>query len=280
MITFHAPAKINLGLQVLGKRPDGFHAIHSLFFHVHGLTDILTLEPSDELTLSCEPEMDIIQEANHAWQAASALRTYSGTTKGAHIHLKKRIPMGAGMGGGSSDAAAVLHHLQDFWQLDIEAQELMKLAATIGSDVPFFMQSKPALIEGRGENLYPFDFECSWWIVLVHPKIHIPTPWAYRQLGLDTQMKEKVGFLELLFQCKQDPYSMQNYFFNDFESVVFDQYPMLQALKDTLYDHGACISLMSGSGSSVFGLFTSEEDAVQAASHLLHFQPVIAPFCP
>ena len=178
-----AYAKINLGLRVLRKREDGFHDIETIFHRVN-LFDELTVEPSDSaISISCDNQTLPVDENNLCWKAIELLRTEIGTSQGASVHLKKNIPIGSGLGGGSSDAAAVLTALPSLWKIPVDASTLAGIALNIGSDVPFFLHNRSAYAEGRGELLRFVKFTLPHSVLVVTPSIHVSTAWAYEELS-------------------------------------------------------------------------------------------------
>ena len=278
MLQLFAPAKINLGLQIIGKRNDGYHNIHSLFFPIKSIADILTIELAQSITLICSQELDIPNENNIVWKAAYLLKQRYNIDMGAKISLKKNIPHGAGLGGGSSDAATILKGLQLLWNIDISPKELSEIASELGSDVPFFLQDHPALIQGRGEIVHPFMFSCEWTILIVFPAIYSNTSLAYAGLDTSNFPKIEVNFVDALQQSKNDCSKMKDLLFNDFEYSIFTQFPELAEIKSQLYTNGAFYAGMSGSGSTMFGLFLDTTTAHKAKSALLIYQCMIAPF--
>jgi len=269
-LTLRAPAKINLGLEVLRRRPDGFHDLNTLFATV-GVEDTLTLLPNETGSVECRVEGNPALAAepdNLVVRAARLVRERWGTPGlGVSIRLHKAIPAGAGLGGGSSDAAATLLGLRSLWNLTLDDADLLALAATLGSDVPFFIHGGLALGSGRGEVLEPIDASVpDWWVTLVNPGIHIPTPWAFG--ALDRREERQASNLRAALDCALlEPHSMPRLFVNDFEPPVFAAYPELAAIRQELYRNGALLALMSGSGSTLFGLFPGRSDAERAAIH-------------
>jgi 4-diphosphocytidyl-2-C-methyl-D-erythritol kinase len=278
VLQLFAPAKINLGLQIIGKRNDGYHNIHSLFFPIKSIADILTIELAQSLTLICSQELDIPNENNIVWKAANLLKQRYNIDMGAKISLQKNIPHGAGLGGGSSDAATILKALQLLWNIDISPKELSDIASELGSDVPFFLQDHPALIQGRGEIVHPFMFSCEWTILIVFPVIYSNTSLAYAGLETSNFPKIEVNFIDALQQSKDDCSKMKDLLFNDFEYSIFTQFPELAEIKSQLYTQGAFFAGMSGSGSTMFGLFLDTTTAHKAKSTFLTYQCMIAPF--
>ncbi|GDX65484.1 4-diphosphocytidyl-2-C-methyl-D-erythritol kinase [Chlorobiota bacterium] len=278
MLQLFAPAKINLGLQIIGKRNDGYHNIHSLFFPIKSIADILTIELAQSVTLICSQELDIPNENNIVWKAANLLKQRYNIDMGAKISLQKNIPHGAGLGGGSSDAATILKGLQLLWNIDISPKELSETASELGSDVPFFLQDHPALIQGRGEIVHPFMFSCEWTILIVFPALHSNTSRAYAGLYTSNFPKIEVNFIDALQQSKDDCSKMKDLLFNDFEYSIFTQFPELAEIKSQLYTQGAFFASMSGSGSTMFGLFLDTTTAHKAKSAFLAQQCIVAPF--
>ncbi|MFH0776230.1 MAG: 4-(cytidine 5'-diphospho)-2-C-methyl-D-erythritol kinase [Patescibacteria group bacterium] len=232
-------AKINLGLRILGKRADGFHEIETIFVRI-GLFDELEIRlRKDSQILVHTKNAEISKEQNLAWRAAWLLQKFSPKKVGVEIQLKKRIPIGAGLGGGSSDAAAILKTLPRLWKLKIAPQKLSQIAASLGSDVPFFLEKTACRARGRGEILEPIALPKKFprEIIVVVPPVVIATEWAYGRIKDKGLRSKKIKFE------------------NDFERVVFREYPEIRQIKKTLEKAGAEIASLSGSGSAVFGLF-------------------------
>lgn len=270
MINIRTPAKINLCLHVLNKRDDGYHNIISLMQCV-SIFDTLLIEPSEKIEL--ESSMDVPAEQNLVYRAAMLLREQTGSKMGARIRLDKEIPSGAGLGGGSSDAAAAICSLNKLWKTGLDINELKALGALLGSDVPFFIQGPLAIAEGRGEKLSSISPAVSFPVVLVKPDVSVPTPWAYsmlRRSGELTNQGSKIDNIKLIYQAiRQGDYTLfSSLASNDFEDAVMDHFPVINEIKGLLKEQGACASLMSGSGSSVFGIFRNSSVAEAAASAL------------
>ncbi|GAB1430814.1 4-(cytidine 5'-diphospho)-2-C-methyl-D-erythritol kinase [Ignavibacteria bacterium] len=259
----YAPAKINLGLEILGKRSDGFHEINTLFLPVT-FCDILEVSENKELTLECSPSLGILPKDNIIMKAADALRRATGARSGAYIRLKKNIPQGAGLGGGSSDAATALQALNEIWQTCLSDDELREIAAQIGSDVPFFISKTAALGRGRGEHIELVEINLDYGIVIVQPNVAVSTAWAYNSALPATFCDKPSQFEEIIREIPAGEW--RNYIFNDFEQGVFRRYPQIEVAKRLLYEAGAEFALMSGSGSCVFGLFADRERANSVAN--------------
>jgi 4-diphosphocytidyl-2-C-methyl-D-erythritol kinase len=264
-ISLKAPAKINWFLSVMNKRDDGYHNIVSPMQCVD-LFDMLSFEKAEEILLLSD--LNIPVEGNLVYKAAAVLKRASSYKFGARIELQKNIPVAAGLGGGSSDAAFTLMGLNRLWGLNFDRKMLMKLAAEIGSDVPFFLAGNFSLIEGRGEKVTELNTEGSMIILLVKPDISVSTAWAYN--SFETGLTKKTVDIKLFCQAldRKNFAFLLDAVFNDLEDVVIRKYPVIGELKERLKQNGAVLSLMSGSGSSVFGVFNTVEEAVGASANL------------
>jgi 4-diphosphocytidyl-2-C-methyl-D-erythritol kinase len=254
-----AYAKINIGLNIVGKRQDGYHDLETIF-HEIDLFDEIELMPNSKLAMTADSILVPIDNSNLCLKAAELLQKERNVRDGVMIHLKKNIPIGAGLGGGSSDAAAVLRGLNQMWKLNLKTRELRQLGAQIGSDVPFFIEGGSAYATGRGEILEQISFDIPYWIVLVTPMIYVSTAWAYRNLKIGYD-KKGTGLRETVVKKSKSPGKWQNAVQNDFEQTVFETYPDIRETKEKLVKAGASFALMSGSGSSVFGIFENEQKA-------------------
>ena len=238
-----APAKLNLFLHVLGRRPDGYHDLQSVFRCI-SLFDEIQIEkrPKGEpLTLSCNVDLGDPQD-NLVLRAAALLQERSSTRYGAHVILKKQIPVGAGLGGGSSDAAAVLVGLNYLWSLNFTAAELQQLGAALGADIPFFIQGGDAWVAGLGERIEPLQLASSWYVV-AYPNVVIPTAEIFSDPDL-TRDAEPSTIARFLGSGTADVWR------NDLEAVAVRRYPEVGQLKNWLSRHGT--AKMSGSGSACF----------------------------
>ncbi|MHB9145246.1 MAG: 4-(cytidine 5'-diphospho)-2-C-methyl-D-erythritol kinase [Symbiobacteriia bacterium] len=260
-----APAKLNLTLDVLRRRPDGFHDIASVMVPL-GLHDDVGLDEAEALSLSADlPDLPT-DEGNLALQAATLLQTAAGTQRGAHIRLVKRIPVAAGLAGGSTDAAQVLLGLNRLWDLGLAMGRLLELAAELGSDVPFCLLSQPALAEGRGERLTLLP--AAPHLPLVLAKLDLPksTGEVYRSLDLQAvkgrpdQERVRRGL------AQEDPAAVAGGLGNVLESVMFRRYPQLAALRAGFMERGALGAGMSGSGPTIFALAPSAPAAEELAA--------------
>jgi len=260
--TLKAPAKINLCLHVLGKRTDGFHDIDSLFFQV-SLYDTLGFNASRNLSFRCEGEEAGPPDENLVFRTARLLQEVSGSAHGAQIYLRKNIPSGAGLGGGSSDAAATLLGLNRLWNLGFDIPYLQELGSRLGSDVPFFLGGVAARVTGRGEHVDSFSPGYQIPVLLVKPECRVSTRWAYEALSLTK------GGGNYKLPCsggrETGVESLLSGLSNDFEGPVFKQFPEIGELKSRLISAGAAGAVMSGSGSAVVGVFDSTEKAREAS---------------
>jgi 4-diphosphocytidyl-2-C-methyl-D-erythritol kinase len=259
-----AYAKINLGLIVRDKRPDGFHNIETVFHTIDHFDEIELSESTAITVTSSDPDAPG-GETNIAHRAAVLLQRRCGANRGATIHLRKRIPVGAGLGGGSADAAVVLRELPKVWSVSIDDRTLRDLALELGSDVPYFLGTGSALASGRGEQLEYFHLDVPFWVLLCHPKIHVSTAWAYANI---TASSRQTDLRSIVLEGMSHPAGLARNLTNDFETVVFRRYPEVRRVKEQMLQGGAVFALMSGSGSSVFGLFR-DEDSLRKVEHIL-----------
>jgi len=249
MIQF-SPCKINLGLSILAKRADGFHALETLFYPL-ALHDIIEVVPEKSfkfshtgISIPGDTSNNLCVKAFHLLKADFP---QMGDVK---IHLHKNIPMGAGLGGGSADGTTVLTLLNQLFELKLTQKQLLDYAARLGSDCPFFIFNEACHATGRGEILEPIAIDLSnYTIALVHPGIHIATSWAFQQLSPCVKEKSIASII------KQPIETWKAELINDFEAPVFKAHPTLEAFKNNLYEQGAIYASMSGSGSSLFGIF-------------------------
>jgi 4-diphosphocytidyl-2-C-methyl-D-erythritol kinase len=265
-ITIEAHAKINLALAVKYKRPDGYHEIESIFQEIN-FSDQLIIGKADRILFQTDSPILKNKDTNLCLQAARLLKKEYHIS-GLSIDLKKQIPIGAGLGGGSSDAAAILKSGIQLFHVKIRRKKLLSLAAQLGSDVPFFMHGKTALISGRGEIIRQLKSNKIYYILLVIPDLAISTSWAYKNLKLGlTKNKTNLKLISLKFlDLNVDDFG--KYFRNDFENLVFEVHPQLEKIKRSLYKEGADYASLSGSGSSMYGIFRSKE-VVQKVFNLL-----------
>lgn len=252
-ISLKAPAKINLYLNVIGKREDGYHDIESLMQTID-LYDEITLEKSDSLELECNDPLLPKNQDNIALKAAVILQNKIHFP-GVKITLKKNIPYGSGLGGGSSDAAFVLRGLIDLYNLKPTNSEKMEIAAGVGSDVPFFLSGGQAIVSGRGENVKPVRVPLDYSLVIIAPQTKSSTAEAYKKVKISLTRENRPS---LLLKRKIEPsrfYKMIGLFSNDLEKTVLAAMPELRDYKNLLLRSGALFSSLTGSGSAVFGIY-------------------------
>ncbi len=273
-IAVKAFAKINLGLLITGKRPDGYHTLETVFAPINWY-DELTFAAADELGMTCS-NLDLPSDDNNiCLQAAHALREYAGIRSGASICLTKNIPFGAGLGGGSSDAATTLRVLDTLWDIHAPSADLHALAVKLGADVPYFLETSGlAFAAGIGEELQDLDCSLPFHIVTVFPEEHISTVWAYKNFY--PRFERNVPDLKNMVTglCQNRELAVLPAFENDFEPVVFDHYPAVRKVKEQLHEKGALFTSLSGSGSAVFGLFDGQQGAEKAIQHFGKHYPV------
>ncbi|NOT54404.1 MAG: 4-(cytidine 5'-diphospho)-2-C-methyl-D-erythritol kinase [Deltaproteobacteria bacterium] len=268
-----APAKVNLHLRITGCRADGYHLLDSVMVPVSLCDELeITMENLAErareprIRVTCDDPALPTDDTNLAYKAAALFCQEAGVEAEISIALRKRIPFGAGLGGGSSDAAAVLKSLNQMFGQRFSEQQLCALAVRLGADVPFFIPCQPARVEGIGEILTPVPPLPARWLVIVVPPFGVSTPWAYRRFDELPASTEVVSAdLQQLLHGHWPPLSC---LINDLERAVVPTHPTIQAIKERLVQAGADGALMSGSGSSVFGIFSREEQAAQAVSTL------------
>lgn len=265
-----APAKINLGLRVVGKRADGYHLLDTIVVAIT-LFDELEIKKRKpdkskgkqvaQLRVTCDHPLVPRGEKNLAYRAASLLLHEAGVTAPLDIHIRKRIPVGAGLGGGSTDAAAALVGITRLLKLHFSPRRLEKLAACLGADVPFFIRARPVRARGIGDRLTPLKRVPPWWLVILYPGFPVSTAWVYGNLRLNlTKSRANTKLSTLLTSAPK----FADLLVNDLEGVTVKRYRRIKRLKDSLIELGAARALMTGSGSAVFGIFGSREKAKMA----------------
>lgn len=263
-ISVKAFAKINIGLFITGKRPDGYHTLETVFAPINWY-DELTFISADELGMTCS-NLDLpSDDDNLCLKAAIALRDYAGIRSGVSISLTKNIPFGAGLGGGSSDAATTLRVLNTLWDVHVPSAGLHDIALKLGADVPYFLEMPGvAFASGIGEQLQDLGCSLPFHAVTVFPEEHISTVWAYKNFY--PRFERKVPDLREMVKrlCANRDLTVLPAFENDFEPVVFDHYPSVRKVKEELLEEGALFASLSGSGSAVFGLFDGKREAEKA----------------
>lgn len=265
-----AYAKINLGLNILGERADGYHEVAMVMQSV-GLADTITIEEGKGIDvttnikgLNCGPD-------NLAYKAAERLAAVGGVTPNVHIHLEKQIFMAAGLAGGSSDAAAVLRGLNKFWQLGLSMDELCRIGAQLGSDVPFCIEGGTALATGRGDVLTHLDDMPKAIVILAKPRgLEVSTPWVYK--NYDEGRVICVPKIYRMCEHIQDgAHAIWPYFGNVLETVTIPRYPVIASIKAAMVSAGAYYAMMSGSGPTAFAFADSQEVADKVIAALGDF---------
>jgi 4-diphosphocytidyl-2-C-methyl-D-erythritol kinase len=257
-------AKINLGLLITGKRDDGYHTLETIFAPINWY-DVIEFSDSGVISMSCTNGTLPVDDNNLCIRAAKALQQFAGISRGVTMKLHKQVPFGAGLGGGSSDAATVLRVLNQHWQVNAASADLHAIAVSLGADVPYFLEiAGLAYARGIGDELDDLGFTLPYYVVTVFPEEHISTVWAYKNFyrRFDRELPDlKKRVSELCLSGKKEVLPL---FENDFEPAVFDHFPAVRLVKSTLLEAGSVYASLSGSGSAVFGLFESEEDALAA----------------
>lgn len=268
-------AKVNLYLKIVGKREDGYHELETLFHPFPALADTLEITATGEgCTIHCD-EFNLPAEDNLIYKAWDKYAQATGFRPGLHVELTKRTPTGAGLGGGSSDAASMLRFLDKHPDSPgLEHNDLNALAAGLGADVPFFLLDGPAWAKGIGEILTPAEVDLSGLTALLAcPDVHVNTVWAYKAWSnrdQSTYLKKSDAFYLTRNACGNNRTASKTRvtLFNDFEEVVLPEFPKIRETKEYLLKNGACGAVMSGSGASVISFFKNERAAQKAAAGL------------
>ena len=269
-----SPCKVNLLLNILGKRPDGFHELETVMHPVNLFDRISFRRTKGSLELTCSDPTLPVDRTNLVHRAATAFVEKAGVKDGVAIHLEKHIPMAAGLGGGSGNAATTLLGLNELFGALLAAQQLHEIAASIGSDVPFFLQTGPAIATGRGERIQAlgaFPALKGSAFLLIHPGFGVATAWAYQNLArFPEALNGRQGRAENLVRLLNtfDLPTAAGEFFNSLEAPVLEKYPVLEIYQRFLREHGAVAALMSGSGSTTFGIFPSRDAAKMAEENV------------
>jgi 4-diphosphocytidyl-2-C-methyl-D-erythritol kinase len=269
-LTKASPCKVNFILNILGKRADGFHELETVMHPVNVCDELSFARGGSGVQLTCNnPELPV-DSRNLVFRAATAFLRQAKITDGVKLHLEKKIPMAAGLGGGSGNAATTLLGLNELFGKPLNAAELQTLAATLGSDVPFFLQTRPALATGRGEHvesLEPFACLRGAAILLVHPGFGISTPWAYKELvRFPSALNGGRGRAKKLITALRgsDLAAAGREFYNSLEAPALEKYPVLALYQEFFREQDAAVSLMSGSGSTTFAIFENQAAAEAA----------------
>jgi 4-diphosphocytidyl-2-C-methyl-D-erythritol kinase len=262
-----SPCKVNLILNILGKRPDGFHDLETVMHPVPIFDSLNFSKKPTGIELTCNHAELPTDSGNLVYRAAEKFLEASKITEGVAIHLEKRIPLAAGLGGGSANAAVTLAGLNELFGYPLRHSDLHPLAASLGSDVPFFLQNKPALATGRGEqvvSLNKFPALSQIFILLIHPGFGVSTAWAYKNLSrftadLNGQQGRAKRLVDALNEADLEKASGD--FYNSLEAPVLEKFPLLRMFQNFLRENGAAIAMMSGSGSTTFALVKGSDKA-------------------
>ena len=260
-ITLKSHAKVNIGLRVLDQREDGYHNIHTIFQELAFHDTVTISKTDDDYELSSNDENFPKDSSNTCSKAYVAVKVHCPDITGIKIHVKKEIPQGSGLGGGSSNGATTLKGLNELYALGLSHDELIELSLQVGADVPFFIHGGTQLGEGIGEQLTQLDIELPQSILVIIPGMHISTKWAYSRLRKNLETGGKAPNFAGLIERNEIPFQ---FFENDFEKIVFSTYPEIGLIKDQLLANKARFASLSGSGSAVFGLFDDDADARSA----------------
>ncbi len=269
-----APAKINLTLDVTGKREDGYHDVRMIMETV-SLYDTINIKKSDKISLKCNLSYVPTDEKNIAFKAALLFFEKTGIKGGADIDIFKRIPVAAGMAGGSTDGAAVLKGLNKIYNSPLNRDELYEIASKLGADVPYCIDGRPALAEGIGDILTPLGDMPKTYVLLIKPGISLSTKWVYSQLDaskINVRPNTDGAILDLK---AGDIYSLSKKMYNVLEEVSAEKYSVIKEIKNKILHLGALGSIMSGSGPTVFGLFDDEQKAIKAKNALYSQYPFV-----
>lgn len=261
-------AKINLGLYVLGKRADGYHDIWTIFQELDFHDTLFFQKSSEPLQITTTTPSLSVGKENLIYQAVRLLHARTGCSQQVKIHLEKRIPLSAGLGGGSSNAAATLQGLNQLFDLKLTMNDLALLGAELGSDVPFFVYGGTAIATGRGENIQQRSSFPPFWVGLIFPGFGVSSGWAYKKLNL--KLTNFKGIISVLPQVNDIIITGERCtpLMNMLEEPVIKKYPIIRSIKTQLVQYGADWALMSGSGSAVFGIFRDSATAEYALRHM------------
>jgi len=249
----------------VGKRKDGYHDIRTLFQKVSLRDELRITTASNSIKVECDNHQVPANEGNLAYTAAQAILSQYGIKDGVSISIKKNIPIAAGLGGGSSNAASTLLGINQLFGLGASTRELMRIGRDIGADVPFFIFGKTALATGIGDRLEKIEITPKLWLLLITPGIQISTAWAYSNLRMGLTSRPINTNIPNCINHLTEIISLLS---NDLEKAVIPRYPIVKSIKEDLLNKGAQGSLMSGSGSTVYGIFSSEDEAKEAYGQL------------
>ncbi len=268
VVLVKAFAKINLSLDIIGKREDGYHLLEMVMQNVDLHDDIIIEKIEEGITLTCNKEYVPVDRRNIAYKAAELLMELKNIDQGVRIDITKRIPVAAGLAGGSADAAAVLKGMNELFELEMSTEELMEAGLKLGADVPYCIVGGTCLCEGVGEIVTPLEPFRDFIVLLVKPSFGVSTKDAYGSFTLD-KINKHVKTSKLIKAMEEKDLNGVNYYSrNLLENVVLRKYPILKSIKQTLARNGAVVTLMSGSGPTIYGIFKDLKEAENAAKML------------
>jgi 4-diphosphocytidyl-2-C-methyl-D-erythritol kinase len=283
-VKIRAPAKINLRLRVVGKRADGYHLLDTILLPV-SLYDEIEISKvrqiggktasNNRLTVTCNHPLVPMGKKNLAYKAALLILSDAKVSEQVHIRIRKRIPVGAGLGGASTDAAATLVGLNRLLRLGYTSKRLEEMSLALGADVPFFVKAVPARARGIGEQLSPLRAAPRLWLIILYPNFPVSTAWVYQ--NLPSKLTKPIANTSIN-SSPGSPANLSKLLVNDLETVTMGRYPRIGLLKEELARQGAVGTLMSGSGSSVFGIFPSRRSAESAWRRLLRKEKGVQAF--
>lgn len=255
--------KINIGLNIISKREDGYHNLQTIFYPI-SLADKITFRKSTELKFFSNSDLLNSEKNNLIIKAIELLKNYTGEEFNVEIFLEKNIPIGAGLGGGSSNAAFTLKAINDLFELKISMVKLKEFALTLGSDVPLFLSDLPAYAESRGEKLKKINLKVKHPILIIYPGIHISTKWAFSKIS---PQKSEINLEEVIEKYPDNYKIWQELINNDFERIVIEEFTEIKDLQNLLSEFGADFYKMSGSGSTFFAIFSNNENLYSAKKY-------------
>jgi len=258
-IIVKSPAKINIGLNIVNKRNDGFHDLETIFYPLN-LHDEIRFTKSDKFSFNSDDENLNKEKTNLIIKAKELLENEFEILLPVEIYLNKNIPIGAGLGGGSSNAASTLTSLIKLFSFKIDNKNLSELALKLGSDVPYFLNPIPSFAESRGEVLIPINLKLDKYLLIVNPGIHVATKWAF---GLITPNKRNISLKSLIQKSIIEIEEVMSLASNDFEKIVFSHFPEIKEIKEKMLEFDANFSMMTGTGSTVWGMFDDKAAAHQ-----------------
>ncbi len=274
-LTLKSSAKVNIGLQVLGRRSDGYHDIHTVFQELEFHDTITFIKEGEDISLTSNVAWFPTDDSNTCRKAYSIMSKQFSAIGGVKVHVEKQIPAGGGLGGGSGNAATVIKGLNTLFDLGLTTSKMESIALKVGADVPFFIRGGAQLGEGTGENLTVLTHSVSGAYLLVIPDVSINTAWAYKSLRIGLKDRKQASNFSGFLQKDLIPFEI---FENDFERIVIPAHPEIGTIKEQLYSVGARYASLSGSGSTVFGIFDDEVSAKEAESNFQHHYNTVLTF--